>query len=89
MKLLWLSDSPTRATGFGTVGRHLLRRLAATGQYQILALGRDYDPATQDPALHPYPLCKRSASSGQRSLNSPQRSAVSNQPGVRNLTADR
>jgi nucleoside-diphosphate-sugar epimerase len=56
MKLLRLSDSPTRPTGFGTVGRHLLRRLAATGEYQILALGRDYDPAAHDPTLYPYPL---------------------------------
>jgi hypothetical protein len=29
MKLLWISDSPTRATGLVTVGRHLLRRRRA------------------------------------------------------------
>jgi glycosyltransferase involved in cell wall biosynthesis len=51
IKLLFYGDSPTVATGFGTVTRNILTGLHATGKYDIQVLGVNYwgDP-------HPYPF---------------------------------
>lgn len=51
IKILFYGDSPTVATGFGTVSRNILMGLHETGKYDIKVLGVNYwgDP-------HPYPF---------------------------------
>lgn len=51
IKLLFYGDSPTVATGFGTVSRNILMGLHRTGKYDIQVLGVNMwgDP-------HPYPF---------------------------------
>jgi glycosyltransferase involved in cell wall biosynthesis len=43
MKLLWMSDSPLLATGFGRVTREITRRLAQVPGLEVACLGWGYD----------------------------------------------
>ena len=42
IKLLWYGDTPTKNTGFGVVSKNILKRLQATGKYEIDILGINY-----------------------------------------------
>jgi hypothetical protein len=50
-KILAYCDSPSVATGFGTVSRNILMGLYATGKYEINVLGINYWGQP-----HPFPL---------------------------------
>jgi glycosyltransferase involved in cell wall biosynthesis len=54
LSLLWMSDSPTFCTGFATVTREVLRRLVATGRYDVASVGWGYDGWPYDRGLIPY-----------------------------------
>lgn len=56
IKLLWMSDSPAFRTGFGTVTREVLRRIAALGRYEVGCVGWGYDGWPYDRAEIPYDL---------------------------------
>jgi glycosyltransferase involved in cell wall biosynthesis len=43
IKLLWMSDSPVFCTGFGTVTREVLRRLAARDHYEVACVAWGYE----------------------------------------------
>jgi len=51
IKVLAYCDSPTCATGFGTVSRNIFEGLQATGRYQVDVLGINY---WGDPHQFPY-----------------------------------
>lgn len=53
IKILFYGDSPTVATGFGTVSRNILMGLHATGKYDITILGVN---AHGDPHPYPFPI---------------------------------
>jgi len=53
IKILYYGDSPTVATGFGTVSRNILGGLHATGKYDISVLGVNY---WGDPHSMPFPI---------------------------------
>src|ERR1051325_1583750 len=55
MKILWMSDSPTAFTGFGTVSREILSRLRALG-YDVAAIGWGYFGWPYDRARFPYDI---------------------------------
>lgn len=55
-KVLWYSDSPVCSTGFGTVARNLLSRLAATGQYDITVIGINHWVPRYNPEAFPYDI---------------------------------
>lgn len=38
-KVLWVTDTPNQPSGYGIVGRNVLSRLAASGKYEVHALG--------------------------------------------------
>jgi glycosyltransferase involved in cell wall biosynthesis len=49
IRVLWYSDTPTCASGFGQVARNLLRLLGSTGHYDIVVLGiNQYDYYDRD-----------------------------------------
>jgi glycosyltransferase involved in cell wall biosynthesis len=54
IKLLFWGDTPDCSTGFGTVSRNILRRLAMTGKYQIDVIGINDRGGYKDPFKHPY-----------------------------------
>lgn len=53
IRILYYGDSPTAATGFGTVTRNILSGLHKTGKYDIKVLGINY---WGDPHQFPYPI---------------------------------
>ena len=55
-RLLWLSDTPTSATGMATVTRHVLKRLHATGRFTILCRGWGYQEERYDTVIFPYDI---------------------------------
>ena len=54
IKVLFWGDTPDCATGFGTVSRNILRRLALTGRYLIDVIGINDRGGYKDPYKHPY-----------------------------------
>lgn len=60
-RLLWWGDSPTAATGFGTVSRNVLAAIHATGEWDITVRGVNYYGQMHDfpyvilPAGYPEP----------------------------------
>lgn len=56
IKLLWMSDTPTAFTGFATVTRELLGRLAVLGNYQVACVGWGYDGWPYDRQAFPYDI---------------------------------
>lgn len=56
LRLLWMSDAPTFFTGFATVTREVLGRLAATGRYDVACLGWGYDGWPYDRTVMPYDI---------------------------------
>ena len=55
MKILWMSDSPSAFTGFGTVTREVLGRLARLG-YDVASIGWGYVGWPYDRSQIPYPV---------------------------------
>ncbi|MCD6505105.1 glycosyltransferase family 4 protein [Candidatus Poribacteria bacterium] len=55
-KILWMSDSPTTFTGFATVTKELLGRLARLDKYHIACIGWGYDGWPYDRSLFPYDI---------------------------------
>lgn len=53
IKILFYGDSPTVATGFGTVSRGILTNLYKTGKYDIKVMGINY---WGDPHNFPFPI---------------------------------
>jgi len=55
IKLLFYGDSPTGNTGFATVSKNILKRLQATGRYDITILGINYfgEPHNLPYKIHP------------------------------------
>ena len=53
-EVLWWADSPTVATGFGTVSRNLLKVLHETGKYRFTVLGISYMGVPYDIEKFPY-----------------------------------
>lgn len=53
IKILFYGDSPTCNTGFGTVSKNILKRLQATGKYDITVVGINY---FGDPHNLPYKI---------------------------------
>lgn len=51
--LVW-GDTPTCATGFGTVVRNVLKRLSKTGEYMFTIVGINYDGSPYDHREFPY-----------------------------------
>lgn len=56
MRILWMSDSPTAFTGFGTVTREILGRLVQRPGYEIASLGWGYDGWPYDRREIPYDI---------------------------------
>lgn len=56
MRILWMSDSPTAFTGFGTVTREILGRLAGRPGYEVASLGWGYDGWPYDRDELPYDI---------------------------------
>lgn len=54
MRMLFWGDTPDCATGFGTVSRNILKRLAMTGRYLIDVIGINDRGGYKDPYKHPY-----------------------------------
>ena len=57
-RVLYWGDSPTAATGFGTVAREIIPRLHETGKYEIFTLGLNYfgDPHEFEGTLRIFPV---------------------------------
>ena len=53
-RLTWLSDGPTLATGFGTVGRHVLGRLVRERGHDVRCLAWYYQGEPYDAEAFPY-----------------------------------
>lgn len=56
LKVLWYSDSPTTATGFATVARHLLKTLWDTGKYEFTCVGINHAGQPYDKTRFPYDI---------------------------------
>lgn len=56
IKILWMSDSPTFFTGFSTVTKEILSRLALTDKYQIACLGWGYEGWPYDRQQIPFDI---------------------------------
>jgi glycosyltransferase involved in cell wall biosynthesis len=56
VRLLWVSETPTALTGFGTVTRELLRRLARLPSYEIAAVASGYTGWPYDRTWIPFEL---------------------------------
>lgn len=54
LRLLWMSDSPTFFTGFASVTREVLGRLASTGRYEVACVGWGYGGWPYDRTSIPY-----------------------------------
>jgi len=51
-KILWVNEASFLRTGFSTIGWQVIKRLQATGKYDIVELGsyaHQNDPRWQDP----------------------------------------
>ncbi|HEB61968.1 MAG TPA: glycosyltransferase family 1 protein [Bacteroidetes bacterium] len=59
IKLLFYGDSPTVNTGFATVSKNILKRLQATGKYDITVLGINYFGDPHDLPYKIYPAIDR------------------------------
>jgi glycosyltransferase involved in cell wall biosynthesis len=69
IKILWVSDSPTFFTGFGTVTKEILIRLARMGNYRIACLGWGYDGWPYDRKQIPFDIYpSRSPTLGKETL---------------------
>jgi glycosyltransferase involved in cell wall biosynthesis len=69
IKILWVSDSPTFFTGFGTVTNEILGRLARLDTYHIACLGWGYDGWPYDRRQIPFDIYpSRSPSLGKETL---------------------
>ena len=55
IKLLWMSDSPTLVSGFGTVTRDILDRLPAD-RFEIAVVGWAHSGWPYDRTRYPYPI---------------------------------
>jgi D-inositol-3-phosphate glycosyltransferase len=55
IKILFYGDSPTGTTGFATVSKNILKRLQATGMYDIHVLGINYFGEPHDLPYKIYP----------------------------------
>ena len=62
IKLLWMSDSPTVFTGFSTVIKEVVGRLAKTGHYEIACIGWGYNGWPYDREEYPYDIYPSNAS---------------------------
>jgi len=56
IKLIFYGDSPTVATGFGTVSRNILLGLFSTGMYDIQVFGVNYMGQPHNFPFHIYPM---------------------------------
>lgn len=56
IRMLFWGDTPDCSTGFGTVSRNILRRLAMTGRYNIDIIGINDRGGFKDPYKHPYKI---------------------------------
>lgn len=56
LKVLWYSDSPTTATGFATVAKHLLKLLWETGKYEFTCVGINHAGQPYDKGKFPYEI---------------------------------
>lgn len=56
MRILWMSDSPTAFTGFGTVTREVLGRLLERPGYEVASIGWGYDGWPYDRREIPYDI---------------------------------
>ena len=55
IKVLWLSDTPTCATGFGCVAKNILKVLNKTGLFEFDVVGINYDGTPHDLPYKIYP----------------------------------
>jgi glycosyltransferase involved in cell wall biosynthesis len=62
IRVLWMSDSPTLCTGFATVTREVLHRLAGKPGFEVAAVGWGYDGWPYDRAQIPYDIYPSQAS---------------------------
>lgn len=65
-KVLVLSDSPAGSTGFSTVSMNILKDLHATGQYDILSIGINYDGCGYDREKFPYEIIPATSGINER-----------------------
>ena len=56
LRVLWYSDTPNCATGFGTVARNMLKRLHATGKYDFDIVGINHGGNPYDRNEFPYDI---------------------------------
>lgn len=56
LRLLWYSDSPCCASGFGTVARNLLDQAVASDRYDITVLGINHWVPWYSQERYPYPI---------------------------------
>jgi len=56
IKVLWFSDTPTCATGFGNVARNVLKILNKTGLFEFDIVGINYDGTPYDKDKYPYAI---------------------------------
>jgi glycosyltransferase involved in cell wall biosynthesis len=57
-RILFISDSVKRKTGYATVARNIIGRLVKSGKYEIAQLGLADIPATVDFPIHYYSMVK-------------------------------
>ena len=55
IKLLFFGDTPSGNTGFSTVSKNILKRLYATGKYDITVVGINYFGDPHDLPYKIYP----------------------------------